>query len=53
VTFRSPVVHTFADKGRPESHYRITTGPAGLTMPEQEVDELVAVELHEHGSRAA
>lgn len=40
-------------QGPAESHYRITTGPAGLTMRGQEVDELVAVEPHEHGSRRA
>src|SRR4029077_17865133 len=38
---------------RPEFHCRTTTGPAGLTMTEQEVDDLVAVGLPEHGSRRA
>src|SRR5689334_3665746 len=38
---------------RPELHCRTTTGPAGLTMTEQGVDDLVAVRLPEHGSRRA
>src|SRR5258708_13855060 len=43
--FRRPVI------SQPEFHCRTTTRPAGLTMTEQEVDELIAVGLREDGSR--
>src|SRR5260221_3468017 len=43
--FRRPVI------SQPELPFRTPTRPAGLTMTEQEVDELIAVGLREDGSR--